>query len=207
MEIEKVTLVTAIATLIITGVMAYISIYDRWIKPWRERINEKNRPGFEKEYFKCLWCKKYAKHERVESQQETRFKYTACTKCSKKLIWSNYVPRQIIEPLEIQRRCVSCQKVSLHELEDVVSKEILVDSDTGDLFYRDSENIPLLTTEQLKSMLSNKPNDVGDAKVYSPKPKVYTSRTMKCYERRCTNKKCKELHYWTENNRIIWEIQ
>ena len=193
MGIEKATLITAIATLIITGVMASITIYDRWIKPWREGIKKKNSPGFWKKYFKCLWCKKYTEHKKVESQQETIFLYTICTKCSKKLIWSNHDPPKIVEPLKLHRRCVSCQEVSRHELEDVVTKKILVGSKTGDFFYTDWENAPILTTEKLKSLISNSPNNF----------EVYTTYNMECYARRCLNKKCKELHYWTENHKVI----
>ena len=199
MKIAIATLITAIITLIITGVMAYISIYDRWISPWRKRVNERNTPKFGKEYFKCLWCKKYVKHEIVESEQETDFLYTTCTKCSKKLIWYNHEPPQIVEPLKLQRRCISCQEVSRHELEDVVTKEISVDQKTGDLFYSDITEVTYVSIEDLNSRFSNKSND-SDVKA----PKVYLPN-MECHVRRCINKKCKELHFWAENHKIIWK--
>ena len=68
---EEVTLemVTLIITAII-GIPSYVFIYDRWVTPWRKRVKEKNAPKFGKEYFKCLWCKKYTKHEIVESEQK-----------------------------------------------------------------------------------------------------------------------------------------
>ena len=190
-------IVTLIITFII-GIPSYVFIYDRWFTPWRKRINERNTPKFGKEYFKCLWCKKYVKHEIVESEQKASVLYTTCTKCSKKLIWNNHephLPSQIVEPLKLHRRCFSCKKVSLHELEDVVTKKISVDQKTGELFYW--AKVRSLSTEDVKSFFSNKSND-SDMKVYIPK-------TMECYVRRCLNKKCKELHYWTEDNRIIRE--
>ena len=193
---EKVTLIITA----IIGIPSYVFIYDRWVTPWRKRINERNTPKFGKEYFKCLWCQKYVKQKIVASEQETSFLYTTCTKCSKKLIWNNHEPPQIVEPLKLQRRCISCQKVSLHELEDVVTKEISVDQKTGDLFYSDVTEVTYVSVEDLNSRFSNKSND-SDVKA----PKVYLRETMKCYVRRCINKKCKELHYWTENNRIIWK--
>ena len=200
MEKVPLEIVTLIITAII-GIPSYVFIYDRWVTPWRKRINERNTPKFGKEYFKCLWCKKYVKHEIVESEQKTKFLYTTCTKCSKKLIWHNHEPPQIVEPLKLHRRCfISCKKVSLHELEDVVTKEISVDQKTGELFYSDITEVSYVSIEDLNSLFLNKPND-SDVKDV----KVYKSETMECYVRRCINKKCKELHYWTENNRIIWE--
>ena len=146
-----------------------------------------------------MWCKKYAKHEIAERERATDVLYTTCTKCSKKLIWHNREHPQIVEPLKLQRRCISCKEVSLHELEDVVTKEISVDQKTGDLFY-DVTEVSYISIEDLKSRFSNKSND-SDVKA----PKVYLCQTMECYARRCINKKCKELHYWTEDNRIIWK--
>ena len=189
-------IVTLIITFII-GIPSYVFIFDRWFMPWRKRIKERNTPKFGKEYFKCLWCKKYVKHKIVASEEKTSFLYTTCTKCSKKLIWNNHephLPSQIVEPLKLHRRCFSCKKVSLHELEDVVTKEI-VDQKTGDLFYSDITDVSYASIEDLESALANSSN----------KPKVYIRETMECYARRCLNKKCKELHYWTENNRIIWK--
>lgn len=198
---EEVTL--EIGTLIITviiGIPSYVFIYDRWVTPWRKRINERNTPKFGKEFFKCLWCKKYVKHEIVENEEKTSFLYTTCTKCSKKLIWNNHEPPQIVEPLKLHRRCISCKRVSLHELEDVVTKEIDVDHKTGEFF--DRAKVTPSSIEHLESLFSNKANDydVNDYDV-----RIYTPRIMECYARRCINKKCKELHYWTKDNRIIWK--
>lgn len=197
----KIEIVTLIITFII-GIPSYVFIYDRWISPWRKRVNERNTPKFGKEYFKCLWCKKYAKHKIVESQQETSFLYTICTKCSKKLIWNNHEPPKIVEPLKLHRRCISCQEVSRHELEDVVRKKISVDTETGEFF--DMENIPILTTEKLKSLISNPANNAEISNLAN-NTKIYTTYNMECHARRCLNKKCKELHYWTENHKIIWK--
>ena len=195
---EKVTLIITA----IIGIPSYVFIYDRWVTPWRKRVNERNTPKFGKEYFKCLWCKKYAKHKIAERERVTDFLYTTCTKCSKKLIWNNRESPQIVEPLKLKRRCISCQKVSQHELEDVVTKEISVDQKTGDLFYSDITEVSYVSIEDLNSRLSNKSND-NDSDVKDVK--VYIREIMECYVRRCINKKCKELHYWTEGNRIIWK--
>ena len=140
MEEVKLEIVTLTITAII-GIPSYVFIYDRWVTPWRKRRKERNTPKFGKEYFKCLWCKKYAKHKIAEHERVTDVLYTTCTKCSKKLIWNNHEPPQIVELLKLQRRCISCKEVSLHELEDVVTKEISVDQKTGDLFYSDITDV------------------------------------------------------------------
>ena len=197
----KIEIVTLIITFII-GIPSYVFIYDRWVTPWRKRRNEKNTPKFGKEYFKCLWCKKYAKHKIAERERATDVLYTTCTKCSKKLIWNNREHPQIVEPLKLHRRCVSCKKVSRHELEDVVTKEIGVGQKTGELF--DMSNISYPSAEDLKDIFSNRSND-SDSNVNDYDVEVYRLRTMECYVRRCLNKKCEELHYWTENHKIIWE--
>ena len=198
---EEVTLemVTLIITAII-GIPSYVFIYDRWVTPWRKRVKEKNTPKFGKEYFKCLWCKKYAKHKIAERERVTDFLYTTCTKCSKKLIWSNREHPEIVEPLKLQRLCISCKKVSLHELEDVVTKEIGVGQKTGELF--DMSNVSYASIEDLKDLFSKKSNDND----YDVKDREnYILGTMECHVRKCLNKKCEELHYWTEDNRRIWE--
>jgi hypothetical protein len=85
-------------------------------------------------------------------------------------------------------------------LEDVVTKEIGVGQKTGELFDMGKVSYPSI--EDLKSLFSNKSND-NDYDVKDMES--YILRTMECYARRCPNKKCKELHYWTEDNRRIWE--
>lgn len=200
MEEVKLEIVTLIITAII-GIPSYVFIYDRWVTPWRKRVKERNAPKFGKEYFKCLWCKKYAKHEIVARERVTDFLYTTCTKCSKKLIWSNREHPQILEPLKLQRQCISCKKVSLHELEDVVTKEISVDREAGEFF--DMGKVSPSSIEDLESAFANFSNKSNDYDVKDVR--IYIGETMECYERRCTNKKCRELHYWTEDNRPIWK--
>ena len=88
-------------------------------------------------------------------------------------------------------------------MEDVVTKEIGVGQKTGELFDRDTASVSYAFHRRLKRPFLQMESNDNDYDVKDIE--IYTLRTMECYERRCTNKKCNSLHYWTEDNRRIWE--